>query len=142
MGINYSVTALRNPLRPEEDERYYAKAQIRSIINMRTLSRELAYATSLTEGDVYNVLVNLPYGLKKHLDNGDMVDLGELGKFQYQISSEGATTRSEFTYHKIKKVKFHFRPSKFMIADVKKLEFEEVISREEMKVAKRQAKNK
>lgn len=142
MSIKYSVTALKNPQRPQAARRYYAKAQVREVISLWVVACELARQAGLTEGDVYNVLCNLPYVVKKHLENGDMVDLEKMGKFQCQLRSSGADSHEEFTHHNIQEVRYQYRPSKLMRESTNKLEFEEVITRKDMQAAKRLAKSR
>lgn len=142
MSVKYSVTALKNPQRPEDPAKYYAKVQVREVVDMWKISRELSRQAGLTEGDVYNVLFNLPYVIKEHLESGDMVDLEKLGKFQYQLRSRGADTREEFTYRNIETIRYQYRPSTLMKNHPAKLEFEEVIPIKDMKEAKRAVKKR
>lgn len=142
MSIKYSVANLKNPVKPQEEPKYYARAQVREVITLWVIARELARQAGLTEGDVYNVLCNLPYVVKAHLENGDMVDLEQFGKFQCQLRSRGADTHEEFTRHNIEEVRYQYRPSKLMKDHPSKLEFEEVIPKKQMKAAKKAAKTK
>lgn len=128
MSIKYSIAEMRNPLRPEDESLFYAKAQAREVIGMNRIADEIAYATSLTDGDVLNVLRGLIRKTREHLADGDIVDLGEFGKFQYQISSSGAMTPEEFTTSNIRKVRIQFRPGELIKESMDKLKFERVIS--------------
>jgi len=140
MSVKYSLAELKNPQRPEEPAKFYAKAQVREVISMDRIAREIAFATSLTEGDVLNVIRNVPYRITAHLEDGDLVDLGDLGRFQFQISSKGADAREEFTHHRIKRAKIHFKPGKLLTEVLGRLTYEEVIPVREMMEAKRKAK--
>jgi len=140
MGIKYSVLALKNPTRREEPAKYYAKAQVRELITENEIAADIAFATSLTKGDVANVLRNLPYVVKRHLLKGDMVELGSLGKFQFQVKSKGAYTREEFTYHNIKGIKFHYRPGSEMTEGLDQVEYDEVLPRKMEREARREAR--
>lgn len=127
MSHKYSVVAKRNPLRPNDPKRFYAVSQIREDINEDQLASDIAFATSLTEGDVRNVLRNLTFQIGNRLLAGDQVTLGSLGSFFLQVSSEGADVRTEFTYHNIKKAKFRFRPGSLIRKVLQDLKFEEVL---------------
>lgn len=140
MSIKYSVSARKNLQRPEDPEMYYGVSQIREVIDMDRICRELAYATSLTEGDVYNVIRNLPHKIKEHVEDGDMVDLGHLGKFSYNISSAGSPTRAGYTHNLIRKVRFQFTPGKLLTEAISKLQFEEVVTIKDKQEAMRKAK--
>lgn len=57
MAINYSVAKMLNPQDRESGEyKYYAKAQASGSVGINELSEEIAYATTLTDGDVLNVI--------------------------------------------------------------------------------------
>jgi len=141
MSVKYSVSELKNPLRREEPPRYYAKAQVREVIEMDRIAREMAQGSSLSEGDIYNVLRNLPGYVTTHLADGDLVDLGNLGRFQFQLTSKGAETREEFTFRNIERARIQFRPGRLMTQVLDNLQYEEVISVKEKQEAKRKAKN-
>jgi len=140
MSVKYSIVKMNNLLRPEEDPLYYAKAQVREEIGLQRIAEEIAYATSLTDGDVLNVIRGLIRKTKEHLADGDIVSLGDFGKFQFQISSRGAISASEFTQANIRKARFHFRPGKQIKELIPNLEYEEVISVKLRKEAKRAMK--
>jgi len=142
MSLKFSVALLKNPLRREEPSKYYAKSQVRSVIGLNRVAKTLARQSTVTEGDAYNVLVNLPHVLNEFMADGDMVDLGDFGKFQYQLSSKGTEERSEFTHANIKKVKIHFRPSKLLQKHVSEMEFEEVVPLKDKKETKKQVKQR
>ncbi len=142
MAIKYSLFLLRNPLRPEDPKQYYGKVQVRSVVDMRRIARALARQSSVTEGDAYSILVNLPYILGEFMEQGDMVDLGDLGKFQYQISTRGASERSEFSRANIKKVKFQFRPSRYLLKNTLGMQFEEVAPLKDQLELKKEVKQR
>jgi len=136
MSLKYSLAEMKNPLNENEPAKFYAKSQIRDKVNLNRIAEEISYATTLTDGDVLNVLRALIHKVKEHLADGDLVDLGELGKFQYQISSTGALKRESFTPANIRKVKIQFRPGSMLKPQLGNLSFERVISvkaREEAK---------
>jgi predicted histone-like DNA-binding protein len=71
---------------------------------------------------VIAVLNDLTKVLKRHLDNGEIVRLGDFGAFQLAISSEGADTAEKFNASLIKGGKVTFRPGvdlKEMLATLK-----------------------
>lgn len=141
MSVKFSLSLMRNPLRPEEDSQYYAKVQVREVVDINRIAHEMAYSSSVTEGDIVHILRNLPHAITPHLADGDMVDLGDLGRFQFQLKSTGAATREQFTHHNIKKAKLQFRPGRLMIKAVDGLQYEEVIPLREKIEAMRRLKN-
>ena len=95
MAITYSVTQLVDPREPEVAGKFYAKAQA---------AGNISYSTTLTDGDVLNVIRALIKQIQKHLQNGCIVKLENLGSFQAQLRSKGAVSREEFTADLIKAV--------------------------------------
>ncbi|MCD8031145.1 MAG: HU family DNA-binding protein [Bacteroides sp.] len=127
MSLRYSLAEMRNPMRPEEPKKFYAKSQVRDVVSLNRIADEISYATALTDGDVLNVLRGLIRKVKEHLADGDIVDLEEFGKFQYQISSRGAESKEKFTPANIRKVRLQFRPCEFLKPSLKHLKFERVL---------------
>lgn len=138
MSVKYSLASMRNPLNAEEPEKVYAKAQARSTVDMNRIADEIAYASSLTDGDVLNVIRGLIRKIREHLADGDIVSLGEFGTFQYQISSKGAESVEQFTTANIKKVRIQFRPGSLVKEGLNGLKFERVISVKARKQAAKQ----
>lgn len=110
MPVKYSLVELSNPLRPEDSKMFYAKAQADGVVTLNEIAEDVSYASSLTDGDVLNSIRGVIRCMRKHLSNGRVVSLGELGSFQLQISSSGASTKEEFNAANIRKAKFQFRP--------------------------------
>lgn len=127
MSVKYSVNSMRNPLKPMLPKKFYAKAQARAAVDMNRIAEEIAFATSLTDGDVLNVLRNLTHKLKEHLGDGDVVKLGEFGSFQYQLSSKGAETEKEFVTANILKARIQFRPGTMVKDGAAGLKFEKTL---------------
>ena len=120
MPINYSVFAMKNPQKREEAPKYYGKVQARGTADFDVLADEIAYATTLTDGDVANVLRALVKQMKKHLADGKIVKLDGFGSFQFQLSGKGAATEKEYTTSLIKKMNIQFRPGR-LIREVQNL---------------------
>lgn len=135
MSVKYSLAELKNILRPQEPAKFYAKAQAREEISLNRIADEISWGTTLTDGDVLNVLRGLIKKINEHLSDGDIVSLGEFGKFQYQLSSEGADTAEQFTTANIRKVKIQFRPGELIRQAIPALKFERVISLKAKKLA-------
>lgn len=126
--INYSVTAMRNPIDEMAPQKYYAKMQANGVVDLDDLAEEISYATTLTDGDILNVLRALIKQMKKHLKGGKIVKLEKFGTFQFQICSNGAETEKDFTPTNITKVNIQFRPGKLLqeAQNVKTLTFKKV----------------
>lgn len=135
MSVKFSLAQLRNPQAPEAPRKYYACAQYREEISIDRVAREIAFSSSLTEGDVLNVLRGLAQNVIGHLADGDLVDLGDLGRFMYKLSSEGVDDVKSFNHANIRRVRLQYRPGRIFKKEISNLDFEHVISRQAMQEA-------
>lgn len=91
---------------------YYAKAQAAGEVTMDEMADEIAYSTSLTDGDVLNAIRALIKQVNKNLAAGKIVRLENFGTFQLQLCSEGAETEKKFIPANITGATVQFRPGK------------------------------
>lgn len=133
--ISYSVAGMRNPNDNEAAEKFYAKMQASGVVDLDDMAEEISYATTLTDGDVLNVLRALIKQMKKNLVAGKIVRLEKFGSFQFQICSDGAETEKAFTPANIKKVNIQFRPGALVreVQNLKVLSFKKVPKKGEKK---------
>lgn len=89
MAINYSIAAYKKPGDLEGTAKYYAKAQASGTVEINELADDIAYSTTLTDGDVLNVIRALIKQINRHIAKGEIVKLENLGTFQAQIRSNG-----------------------------------------------------
>lgn len=133
--INYSVTGMKNPSDKDAAEKFYAKMQASGVVDLDDMAEEISYATTLTDGDVLNVLRALIKQMKKNLMAGKIVRLEKFGTFQFQICSNGAESEKAFTPSNITKVNIQFRPGALVreAQNLKILAFKKVPKRSEKK---------
>ena len=70
--------------------------------NLRDIAHDIAGRSSLTRGDIENVLSNFMDCLPHYLRDGFSVQLGEFGTMRLTLSSEGAATEKAFKTETIK----------------------------------------
>jgi len=114
MPIHYSVSPRINPRDKEAAPKFYGKVQASGTVSFDTLAEDIAYATTLTDGDVSNVLRALVKQIKKHLADGKIVNLEGLGSFQFQLSGSGAITEKDYSTSLIKKMRIQYRPGRLV----------------------------
>ena len=133
--INYSITEMKNPSDKGAEPKFYAKMQASGVVDLDSMAEEISYATTLTDGDVLNVLRALIKQMKKNLMAGKIVRLEKFGTFQFQICSEGAETEKQFTSTNITKVNIQFRPGALVseAQNLKSLNFKKVAKLKEKK---------
>lgn len=118
----YRLVQKANPLDQEHKQRYATSVNAGKI-DTRMIAKTLAQKSSLTTGDVMNVLENLMEEIPRWLGQGYSVSLWELGTFRLSLSSQGVKEQKEFNTRTIKK-KVVFLPSKSFKSELKTIPFE------------------
>ena len=91
----------KNPQKKSE-VKYYASPVNAGKKTLRDIAHDIAGRSSLTRGDIENVLSNFMDCLPHYLRDGFSVQLGEFGTMRLTLSSEGATTEKAFKTETIK----------------------------------------
>ena len=91
----------KNPQKKSE-VKYYASPVNAGKKNLRDIAHDIAGRSSLTRGDIENVLSNFMDCLPHYLRDGFSVHLGEFGTMRLTLSSEGAAMEKAFKTEKIK----------------------------------------
>ncbi|MGE4289893.1 MAG: HU family DNA-binding protein [Salinivirgaceae bacterium] len=118
MALQFNVIERINPLTKEK--KWYASTRTTGKRDLKHLSKDLAEVSSLSAGDVQNVIANLIEQIPKWLMEGINVKLDGLGTFRLSLSSEAAATREEVTANSIKDIYVIFEPDKEIREKVKK----------------------
>ena len=111
--VNYSLALMSS--KPGDDSApklFYAKAQADGEVTLDEMAEDIAYSTSLTDGDVLNAIRALVKQVNKNLAAGKIVRLENFGSFQLQLQSAGAETEKKFTGANITGASIQFRPGK------------------------------
>ena len=91
----------KNPQKKSE-VKYYASPVNAGKKNLRDIAHDIAGRSSLTRGDIENVLANFMDCLPHYLRDGFSVQLGEFSTMRLTLSSEGAATEKAFKTETIK----------------------------------------
>jgi predicted histone-like DNA-binding protein len=126
MAIPFKVIKKGNPLKPKENEQYYAKAIGNGAVDFEMLTNILAEKSRLHKADCFKILSLLEETINQQLKNGKIVRLGTIGSFQVGITSSGADTASKIKSSAIKNAKVNFRAGKSLQKMLKELEYEKV----------------
>src|SRR5512133_2514760 len=106
MALQFNAVERPNPLTKEK--KWYASPKQTGKRDLKSISKDLAELSSLSAGDVQNVIVNLIDQLPKWLMEGISVKLDGFGSFRLSFSSEGVVTKEEVTANLIKDVRIIF----------------------------------
>jgi len=106
MALQFNVVERANP--QTKEKKWYASPKLTGNRNLKNLSKDLSGVSSLSAGDVQNVIVNLINELPKWLMEGDSVKLDGFGSFRLSFSSDGAATKEEVTANNITDIRIIF----------------------------------
>jgi len=108
MSLQFNVVEKTNPITKER--KWYATSRLTGKRDLKNLSKDLSEVSSLSAGDVQNVIVNLIDQLPKWLMEGNSVKLDGFGSFRLSFSSEGEAVKDDVTADSIKDVYVLFEP--------------------------------
>ena len=108
MALHFNVIERPNPLTKEK--KWYASPRLTGSRDLKSLSKDLSEVSSLSAGDVQNVIANLIDQLPKWLMEGYSVKLDGFGSFRLSFSSEGEAVKDDVTADSIKDVYVLFEP--------------------------------
>jgi predicted histone-like DNA-binding protein len=123
--MRYKLIVKSNPQNPEGLKKWYANAKKTGTMDIKEIAKIIAGRSSLTVGDVINVLSNFVDSLPMFLKLGMSIQLGDFGTLRLTISSEGVDNKDEFTVANIKGVRVVFTPSVELKNALKDIHFEE-----------------
>jgi predicted histone-like DNA-binding protein len=123
MAIKLKRVRKRNP-RVLSEAKWYLVQEHSGTLSLNEIASELADRSSLSQGDVLNVLRNLVEVLPVFLKLGQTIRLEGFGTFHIVVQSEGTDTPEELTTHNVKKARIVFLPSIALKEGVEHLSYE------------------
>lgn len=143
--IDYIKILKKNPVNPMAPKRTYAQAQSRETIDINGLASHMAdHNCPFTRGTVKAVLDDAISCITELLLAGNIVQLGDLGKFSVTLSSKGVCeseidiltgNKPVFTSENITAVNLRWKPGKEMRNLRDKATFNEVTTRKAKSVS-------
>jgi predicted histone-like DNA-binding protein len=126
MAMNYHVVERFDPRDRTLPPKHYASLTNRYTIEFEELLDEITDLSTVSIGDTFNVLKSLSHLIRKHLQNGRTLNVGDLGIFYATISSEGKDSVEDVDANSIKKAHIRFRPSIKLKDAMRKLKFHKI----------------
>ena len=108
MSLQFNVIERPNP--QTKEKKWYASPKLTGKRDLKSLSKDLSEVSSLSAGDVQNVIANLIDQLPKWLMEGNSVKLDGFGIFRLSFSSEGEAIKEDVSAESIKDVHILFEP--------------------------------
>jgi len=123
MPVSFSVVERGNPSKPSQPKKFYASARSSGEISLRDLAKEIAEISTMSLPDVIGVLESVVMLVPRHISQGKIIRLGELGSLRISVSSEGVENPEEVSAKSIKSNKFLFAPGKELQKALKNVEY-------------------
>jgi len=111
MAIKFKLITRGNPGNPEAPKKHYATIVRPKNVTLETLSKRISEISPVNELDTQTALLTFAKIIPEFLIEGATVELGDLGRLQVSISSEGADTEEDFNKEMVKSCKVSYRPS-------------------------------
>lgn len=101
----------RNPMKPMLAKKVYGHPCMDVKVTMDVIARQVAGRSSLSVGDVKNVLTNFLEEIPTFLLLNHAVELADFGNLRISFGSKGAATAEEFSVKMMKEPKIIFTPN-------------------------------
>jgi predicted histone-like DNA-binding protein len=123
--MKFRVISKINPSKPEAPKKKYASAVNAGKFTLKDFAKQISGRSSLTTGDVENVLTDFVDELPTFLKLGLSVKLADFGTLRLSLSSDGVDEDKPFTADNIKGVRVIFTPSPEFKENLRNISFEE-----------------
>jgi predicted histone-like DNA-binding protein len=124
--MKYKLTERANP-QDRTQTKWYATPVNDGRITQRDLAKEIVGISSLSRGDISNVIDSILDTIPKYLLMGKSVSLGDFGTLRLSFSSDGVENANEFTVALIKGVKVLFTPGVELKQAIENIRFEKSV---------------
>lgn len=101
--MKYRLIKRINPARKSDPPKTYATPVWDGVIEIEELADQIAGRSSLTKGDILNVVQNLLDEIPHYLLMGKAVNLNKLGIFRLSFSSSGSEDATKFNTSQMRK---------------------------------------
>ena len=130
MAVPFSVSARKNPLKPDESPRYYATAQASGEITFKEICARIADRCTVTASDAKATLDALVTIMKEALGNGQIVRFNDLGSFRMTLKTGRPTDKAEdfLSNVNVDGAKIIFRPEMDLKRHTKTFTYQKVSS--------------
>ena len=122
--MKYKLVRRKNPQDRESPGKWYAAPINDGKVSQQEISADIVNLSSLSRGDVANVINSLIDTIPKYLIMNRSVNLGDLGTFRISFTSEGVENPEDFTVDKISGIRILFVPSTELRRKLENLHFE------------------
>ena len=123
MAVKIKAVQRVNPQDVNAPQKFYAKAVGDGRTDLKRLAKLIAMQCTVNRADCLAVLAALEDNIIMELQEGKIVQIGELGTFQLGVNSVGSDTSNEVGSSSVKKARLNFRPGEELKKMLKNLSF-------------------
>lgn len=121
--MKYKLIERANP-QDRASVKWYASPVNEGKVTQRDIAKDIVVSSSLSRGDITNVIENLLDTMPKYLLVGKSVSLGEFGTLRLSFSSDGVEKAEDFNAGLISGVKVVFTPGVELKKAIEDIAFE------------------
>jgi len=110
MAVKIKAVQRVNPQDVAAPQKFYAKAVGNGKTNLKRLAKMISMQCTVNRADCLAVLASLEDNIIMELQDGKIVQIGDLGTFQLGVKSTGSTTSDEVNSSSVMKARLNFRP--------------------------------
>ncbi len=121
--LNIKAIERRNPQDKAADAKYYAHAISTGKVDFERLAYLVSNQCTVRVPDCLAVLRALEHNMMDELEQGKIVQFGDLGNFQIGVRSEGKENVEDVSAQSISSAHMNFRPAKRLRKMLKTLDF-------------------
>jgi predicted histone-like DNA-binding protein len=108
--MKYRPVLRKNPRKPEEPGKYYPNPVYTGKMNHREIAREISKRTALSQTDALAAIEALTDVIPSFLQEGYIIQLGELGTFRLTMEGRGDEKMDKVTQKSIRSLRVNFKP--------------------------------
>lgn len=120
MSLHYRITKRRNNIKDTDEPQYIMQAVSKGIIDLDKICYDISQQCTLTESDVIGVVKALGNKMQDSLEQGYIVDMGDIGRFKLGFKGTAEADPKLLSKQSIKKFILNYQPSKRMKNNLKK----------------------
>lgn len=110
MALHYRIVRRKNPQNTAETQ-YIMQHVSRGVVDLDQISEEISKESAFSPADVLGVVTALTGRLQQHLGDGNIVDLGGLGRYKVGFKAKQLEEPSPSNNAKAEKFHINFQPS-------------------------------
>lgn len=127
MSAQFTIIKKLIPGKDGVREKYCAAVVKRKIVSLEEIAVSLSEASTLNAIDCYAVMMGMSMEIARHLSEGNVVNIENLGSFRLSAKSQAVDNISEVTDKTISNPSVNFRPAVVLKNKLRKIKFEKKI---------------